>query len=182
MAPPLHVPREQIEGRMVTASQLRPRRSQILGRLPASYLARSRRLRHELHEECYAEQWQCCPPPACNNPLHCTFTRIISCICTAVDTLLDSARPPPRSAESKSGHCCKCTLNGSSCRPRQGLPLSIEPFGHCCRCTPGEWTLSAHETTDLTVTQLAREVVREKIFRYTQQVTFLAYKWFVAAV
>eukprot|EP00891_Asterochloris_glomerata_P003404 jgi/Astpho2/3404/e_gw1.00054.126.1_t len=37
------------------------------------------------------------------------------------------------------------------------------------RCTPGEWTLSAHETTDLTVTQLAREVVREKIFRYTQQ-------------
>ena len=45
-----------------------------------------------------------------------------------------------------------------------------------CRCTPGEWTLSAHETTDLTVTQLAREIVREKIFRYTQQVSFLAHK------
>ena len=58
----------------------------------------------------------------------------------------------------------------------KGCPPACIKSGHRCRCTPGEWTLSAHETTDLTVTQLAREVVREKIFRYTQQVNFLAHQ------
>ena len=70
MALPLHVPPDKLEGRTVTASQLRPRRPECL---PASHLGRARAM------SC-VEIVMHSSGSAALALLHCTFTRVMSCI------------------------------------------------------------------------------------------------------